>query len=478
MQTLSPAMPRALLLQTTPLSGFDISTSMGRAHFLVALKEKRASFSKEDIEAYNTLRDEMMLFARNVGSLEVLQQHAERFSVFLVSQETKIVEKVVVAEMPAESPIVVEKAVLLAPVPTPVAMKPSTIRRGPDIVMPEKSAVHTAPVLEATPVGAPKEIIAPLAEKVAPVPEKKQGTTREELQKRVFNINTGLNEFAHGKAFQWLSNPDTKYREYMNELIALRWHLTNVSMEEQELTGLVASTERLEILADAVRVAVGGEKKTEEVVSEVSVPEISKKEETLHAVVMPQTPAQTVKVKVETEEPRQIENLAEALSLGENEVVESVTEMPEEKVPWVSKEEVLENTGAQIETAPAEQGGEQEVVEEQLATAPHTETLHTPHIDTALNNLLTQWLGTTGFLGFGDSGVKHHDWILMKDLFLEDVLVDTGVIPPGMKPDVYKNLTDNVRAWSTKYGLHNESPTETVENFLRRVVRASIVSTS
>ncbi len=498
MQTLSPIMPQALLPQTTTLSGFDISTPMGRAHFLVALKEKRTSFSKEDGEAYNALRDEMMLFARNVGSLEALQQQAERFSVFLVSQETKTVKKVVDAEMPAEAPVVVEKSVPFIPVPTPVATKPRIMHRGPDIVMLEKSSVDTVPALEAMPVDAPKEIVAPAptptptptpaTEAVAPVPEKKQGTTREELQKRVFDINTGLNEFAHGKAFQWLSNPDTHYREYMNELIALRGRLTSVSLEGQELVGLSASIEKLENLADAVRIAVGGGKKTEEVVLDASVSEVPKKEEMLRVVVMPHEPLPIVKIRVEREtpvekeaevphiteerkvavipsviaieiekeEPRRIENLATGLSFADSEKVESDTPAPEETIPW----------------------GAPSAPPDLPPTTLHTETLHTPHIDTALNNLLTQWLGTTGFLGFGDSGVRHHDWLLMKDIFLEDVLVDTGVIPPGMKPDVYKNMTDNVRAWSTKYGLYNASPTETVENFLRRVVRASIVSAS
>ncbi len=470
--TLSRTMPNTLSPQKTILSGFDVSTPSGRAQFLVALKEKHTLFSKEDFEAYNALRDEMVLFARNVGSLEALQQHAERFNVFLIS-EIKKSEKTPVPTLSEERPTPTSAPVVVAE-SVSVLVKPQVVHRGPDIAIPEKKVVFEK-IQETT---SHDVISAPPVALESVVSEKKQGITREELQKRVFDINTGLNEFAHGKAFQWLSNPDTHYREYMNELIALRGHLTNVSIEEQELLDLVASTERLETLADVVRTAVGGEKKTEEVVSDISAPEVPKKEEILQAVVMPQTPAQTVKVKVETEEPRQIENLAEALSLGQNEVVESVTEVPEENVPWGAKEETLENTGAQIETAPAEQGGEQEVVIEQPSVAPHTETLHTPHIDTALNNLLTQWLGTPGFLGFGDSGVKHHDWLLMKDVFLEDVLVDTGVIPQGMKPDVYKNLTDNVRAWSTKYGLYNESPAETVENFLRRVVRASIVSAS
>ena len=90
-----------------------------------------------------------------------------------------------------------------------------------------------------------------------------------------------------------------------------------------------------------------------------------------------------------------------------------------------------------------------------------------------MNELLTRWLGTTGFLGFGESGTKHPDWLKMHDLNVEDVLHGDGVVPPGLKPELFDNLGQNIRGWRDAYALH-PLEAEKVEHYLRRVVDVSI----
>ncbi len=508
------------------LESFVVSTPGGRARLLSRIQEGKDSFSPEQHTAYNALRDGIVKLARGEGTAKDLQVHARVLGVFLRTEEASeevvdakpfvapVHEEVVVstpsleesAVKPKEEPTVssVIEQVLKADTTSPVVDTTVVMakgRRGPDVASPAETPVVTLEMKEEKKVESVPENRAPKEKEV--VFDVMAGIEDplvrvEALGGMVTQINDRLNAFAHGKAFQWLSNPEVGYKEYMNELIAIRALLSAPDITEADFISLNERITHLKEMADAVQKAVGGGSSTPE--AKVA----DAKEEAPSA--WSKTPAVV------------LEDVASAPSLavapGEKQNVEGVTPVVDDSshVEMVAPEAPLSHETAQVaeeeksvplnvsegehnpaevdipvaeesvvaETSPlgeaTEVPADTQMPEAEIVTETSQESsrLFSPEVTTGLNNLLTQWLGSTGFLGFGDSGLKHPDWLLMKDLRADDIHVEDGIIPKGLRPETFTNLGENIRAWSTKYGLFIQSPEETVEHFLRRVVDASI----
>ena len=567
-----------------------LETPTERAYFLWSLKSHAASFSPEEHQAYNVLRDDLVRFARDGGSLDALYARAAMFAKYLemphvvlplqsspgvVTQEP---QKVEVVEVMAQKGVVSPKLV-------------SGGRRGPDIAKPTVAEVVMPPVVVAEPAAVTAEAKEAVTEEVsqekiaevgsgnivskvsiasevtvdpivvpsAPEETKKNeavqassearhvaemvvapegvpqaqvnpeiGTDLNALREEVRHINESLNTFANGKAFQWLSESATGYREYMNALIALRGDLNVTDASHETIDLLKSQVKELKGMAENVESIVGGGQPPQ-VHIEAPVPEkvfmvpnakevdaLRTQENMTVASVVESDPG-TVKVPVETEnlvpeampgelvheevidqpEVPATESISPAQSfIQSQETVEHVYvpgEPSEPLLPPLREKEprVFENTAADVfagsvvaepslEENPAEEAPfvspQEAPIAPVMAESPQTatpESLNTPEINAGLHTLLTKWLGTTGFLGFGASGEEHPDWLAIKELFVEDAQADDGTIPKGLRPETMANLRANLKAWSDKYGLFIESPSESVEHFLRRVVRAS-----
>lgn len=530
-----------------------LETPEERARFLITLKAHMQKFSPDEHAAYNALRDEMMRFARGEGSMDAVLRYTQPFLHYIGSTApsvssspaaTKISENAV-TEVPVATP---KEEVMVKVIPEKqkevqtkeVSKTFISGRRGPDVRVPEIATV-SAP--------APQEHTSSVVEKVEQpsvrldsVPEKKEEETQEstkeyslsELQQRVHDINESLNIFANGKAFQWLSDPNTGYREYMSALISLRedvHKITTLSAADSAL--LARRVEELARLADGVRAVVGdGQKKSEKepASNNTSVSAVGQAEENHIDTSAVDTEPQSVGVSGETqivpqEEQQEKKEPEDSMSNTAPEVIR----LPVEEAPVSPREEIsaaytssLQNSEVSASSAPAEEpllpplkektartfenkagdilsqaGADTVVKEESLAPSsltppvsqtaevpafatpaisqnPVQDSLYTPVIATGLHNLLTKWLGTTGFLGFGSSGEEHPDWVRMRELYVEDIQADDGVIPKGIRPETLANIRANIKAWSDKYGLAVEGPGETMEHFMRRVVRASI----
>ena len=494
------------------LESFNVSTPKGRALLLSRIQEGKESFSPEQQTAYGELRDGVVKLARGQGSTKELQQYAQVLGVFLRTEEAPSKGIKETQEDGAEgtkrenvdvsAPITEERTVPIAQKAGPtvssaieevlkadttpsfvasVAVAPK-MRRGPDIRIDAPTPLEVARVSE--------EVIAPIVaeESKSEVEEVAEAvsTTIESLSGKIDYINDKINEFAHGKAFQWLSNPDTRYKEYMNELIAIRAALSVPDVSEAELTALAERVAHLEEMAGNVRKAVGGEAPvvvadaqgtemssawgessaplpTETAVLDVEGPVVQKE-------VSPKVEVAQVAEEVPVVAEHFEENLVSPVLPPVEEVVPPVADAPQAVEEGVEVVPVEETPLAQEVSQVSTEMSAPEVVEQ----ASESSILTSPEVTTALENLLIQWLGTTGWFSLGDSGLKHPDWLAMKDLRVNEISVEDGFIPKGLRPETLTNLSENIRAWSVKYGLYPEGAEETVEHFMRRVVHAGM----
>lgn len=439
---------------------FDVSTPEARARLLVALKSHAREFTEAEHHSYNAFRDALLRVARGEGSPDLLDSYKETFGRLLNTASSNIdaprvaVEPVIEKKEVVPQPVVEKKneAPTENAAPT-VAPMPFRGRRGPDVVPPGAEATPTAlaPLdvsKEDVKVPAKEEIVAQesVTKEVqttgvpqSPETKEVQKNDVRSLRGRIEKINDGLNEFAHGAAFKWLSDASTGYRSYLNELLELRGLLGEASeLPENDAAAISARIDALREMANTVRRKVGGEEihSNDTVVEAVS--------EAAKAVV----PAPVAK---ETKD--------------------------EEVVPWGAPgaSDAVRSVAQASEIA-SKQSAAPEVSVQSLSSDMHmsgSDDLSTPVIDSGLNDLLTRWLGTTGFLGFGDGGVKHPDWAKMKDLLVEDVLHGDGVVPPGLKPELFENLGKNIIGWRDAYALY-PLDSENVEHYIRRVVEISV----
>ncbi len=451
-----------LQIKKVQSTSFDVSTPEARARLLVALKSHAGEFTDAEHRSYDAFRDALLRLARGEGSPDSLDNYKETLGHFLqISsggvEAPKVATEPVVEKKEVVPQVVVEKkneASTENVVPAAAPM-PFRGRRGPDVVAPEAETTPTTPASvelpkEGVKTPAKEEIVVQdsvvkevqVAEMSQPsqVKEEQKNDARS-LRGRIEKINDGLNEFAHGAAFKWLSDASTGYRSYLNELLELRGLLGEAGeLSANDAVAISARIDALREMADAVRRKVGGEE------------------------ITPSNPV----VENAPVAPEAAVSAAASPSVAEE-------KKDEEVVPWGTPEA---NVVAQSVTQASEDAPKQSIASEMPAQPlspgiSDSDTLNTPVIDSGLNDLLTRWLGTTGFLGFGDGGVKHPDWAKMKDLFVEDVLHGDGVVPPGLKPELFENLGKNIIGWRDAYALY-PLDSENVEHYIRRVVEMSV----
>lgn len=522
-----------LRVSLLPGSTFDVQTPDGRARLLSALRPYVHDFSQEEHEAYNFLRDTLMHIARGEATVSEAEASIAPLHHFLseVSAASAVnLDVTVIPDVPDPEPAAVPVSVSLetegihdtpAVVPqrdeqtqTVVPQAVFKGRRGPDIVVP---TVDNAPQqVESVPIPEDRAPVqesvvvtetekAPVVDAVVTAAPLENGSTisTTPLKETIEHINDELNAFAHGTAFKWLSDPKTGYRDYLNELLELRGVLSSPEALSHEKDVLEMRVKNLQIMAETVRKNVTGNDNgsavtvadTPALVPEAQTPEVNEqKEETVTVSVSEVVPevlppeersderdgAQvTISPALEPlniEPQKEMPVVAQAV-MDADEAVPPPPMPPLPPEPEVRVEETAIAPAAVDEThGPLLSENEPEsALMEKVAVpdSPLLDPLHTRPIDTGLNDLLTRWLGSTGFFGFGDSGVKHPDWLKMKDVLVDDVLHGDGFIPPGLRQEIFDNLAQNIKAWRDAYSLYPIDG-ESVEHYIRRVVDASL----
>lgn len=410
-----------------------------------------------------------------------------------------------------------------AETPAPVAVNENT----PEAVTPE-------PIQEVVPPAEPAEAVvsepvepAIVAPAQSPEPAKvlteiERPSDIEAIAKEVGIINESLNVFAHGRAFQWLRNPDTGYREYMTKLIAMREAIDS-ARKGKGSADLKAMMEELRTLGENVRHAVGEESESHT----QSAPEVAvapAAEATVEAAVAPQatapetepspamtaaqetrdlpsseeTPAPVAESSNETVIPIQTvastmpeaapQTAAEPLNIYEQprvdtEVSQTEAESPIAEVP----QEVPAQTDIPVEEHGGVDAGIQDASEaiEESAYAPVTPDaplpnpeIYAPQVTQALNDLLTEWLGHTGWI-LRKSGLDHPDWHKMAPLTVGQIMeaekAKTSKEIGGLELATIDNLAQNLRKWGQLYGIsmlqHEDT---TIEEIMRRIVFESL----
>ncbi len=478
---------------TTLICGFDVTLPLGRAKLLAVLKNKAELFSTAERSAYDALRDELVRVARGEGSLRKVEEHVQVLAHF-VSEKKDDAPVARSVEEKKEEPVVAEKQEENVEVPVPQAVEKAPITlyapappapqgymrhvRGPDISKREVSAPVSVPPSVSAPVDLP---VTPVVSEPVSVSQQEVATESKvedvsvSLRDEVETINESLIELGHGRAFQWLNDPKTGYREYMTELLSIRDALmTPAAAKDQGV--LRARISALKEMAAAVRVQVGGDVVSAAPTSAAS-PWGAAETPTVENVVTekPLTPTESI---IETSVPQPAVTAPEIAVVPEPEavlppppaavppVVPPIPPSPSKVSPWGVQEL------GEVPAKPAEEAPLPPVVE-QPPVVGESDPLHAREIDAGLTDLLTRWLGTTGFLGFGDSGLKHPEWLIMKTLMVEDVLVDDGTLPNGLRAETYRNLRENIKAWRSAYSLAIDDR-ELVEHFIRRVVQAGM----
>lgn len=524
--------------------GRDVSTVSGRAALLRELAEAAHTEGTDNGGAVGLFRDTLMRFARGAATEAELAKAAESLNGLLGAAvpmpSTMSIEpkEVVVGSPKVEAPVVAAEAPVAVPEPAPQVVPTTSVtisfgrrKAGPDIASaapePVVAEIQPAPIVEevapsAQPIAGP----APVAEPTLPQPVVAP-TSPANLAEEVESINDELIAMGHGKAFQWLSNPESGYREYMNMLLALR-NAFSKGVTHENMGSVTADIEKLREMAKAVATKVGNgaiataapepmiavpSPEAEPVPIAASAPSSAVVHDVASAPMVsappPAAPVSEIKPAVPPPPPPPLDEL-----LTPTVPVTSIEELPAPEVPL--RERQLENKGAAIADAIAGVSIDEphttrdEIIADVVAptpeevpeapvsmpapeplpaapTAPLPEApaavavpmpvdqqdpLYTKAVDAKLNDLLTSWLGSTGFLGFGESGMKHPEWVAIRGLSVEDVIAREGVTPPGLKPGTYENLRENVRNWKGQYDLPYVAQ-ETIEHFVRRIILAS-----
>jgi hypothetical protein len=394
--------------------------------------------------------------------------------------------------------------------------------------------VPTAPISE-TPL--PQSAAAEPATESAPVPpphleaalkEIERPSGVEAVAKDIGLINESLNVFAHGRAFQWLRNPETGYREYMTKLIAAR-EAINEARKGKGGADLRAMAEELRAAAEGVRAKVGDDAAAPDHASAPEAPAAP-----AAPLVMPETPpaapvsnpepavpetpaaAEPQATAEETPVPIRIgmdaqvpqpepEQSPEALNVydlpkvapepadvapAENMIANApVDPVSVSEVPAAMQEEVpsqdmhaddensdlgfLSNTGVEDAREAIEDTASAPISPE--APAPNPE-IYSPKVNEALDKLLTEWLGHTGWI-LHKEGLEHPDWHKMAPLTVGEVMAfaKEGKSHAGLEYATIDNLAQNLRKWGQLYGIsmlqHEDT---TIDEVMHRIVFESL----
>lgn len=454
---------------------FDVSTPGARARTLVVLRGKIAAFTEAEQSAYHAFRDALMRVGRGEGDTAELEAFKSTLGRFFETQAMPPLSALETAseQQAAASPSSEggEQKIVVSTSSIPRA------RRGPDIRV-------QMPVVEAE--GARESVAPPPSEKI-PTPQPSLDIEEiAALRTRTEQINDELNDFAHGTAFKWLADQKTGYRDYLTTLLELRgaFVLEHAGGNIEEVK---ARVDELERQAALVRTRVGHAGGQDTPVDGM----ITSSAETRVVPPLPESAvSESDSVQSDVVQSVVADSPVEPISstsVGEEAPVASGPEItistppPPIAIPVEQAVGLMEEEGVREQQEP-----EVTVPEPTPPDVPVAEEVNVSHSDEALlnpvnersieaglNDLLTRWLGSTGFFGFGESGVKHPDWLRMKDLFVEDVLHGDGTIPAELRPEIYDNLGQNIRAWRDTYSL-SPRQNERVEEYVRRVVAESI----
>lgn len=379
----------------------------------------------------------------------------------------------------------------------------------PEVAKEEQTEVpKEEPIVEAdlSALAAPgvTDVATVIQEKVAEVhiPADIEGAAKE-----IESINDTLNKSTGFQPLKLLKNSQTGYRDYMRKLILTRDAITE-ARSGTATPDLAALTEELRVLADGVRRAVEGKDTDPVAPAPIAEAAPTVSEEVAPVVVMPTVAETPVPLKVESAVPEVaawshqvpespsapvVENIAaaiedtasapqEASALNVHELPKvSVVPTAEQAVPAAVEvpQEVEVQSGSDL-SALYEPGAAAaaEVMQEQAAApqalekpAPNPE-IYSPKIQEELNELLTKWLGSDGWL-IKKSGLEHPDWHKMAPLTVGEVMeaAQKGENHGGLQATMVSNLADNLRKWGQIYGIsmlqHEDT---TIDEMMHRIV--------
>lgn len=453
----------------------DLSDAKVRAAVLGVLATHRSKFSAPERAAYDVFRDECIKLARGTGSVANASESLGFLTRFLkpATPQTEPKREVSVAAPRVSrgsmsfvprtragshfNVSIADSALPQAPISAPDVQEPTET----NVVPQEVSSIVTTAVPEIAVLSPKTPSVAPVpveeqvldmsraeasVSEAARAPETSQATLSPSDSKAIADeiedINASLNEFAHGKAFQWLHDQSTGYRVYMTKLLAAR-EAADVAQKGGTSEGLRAQLEELRTLADGVRTAVGGGTPKASAEEAIAVPQAAPVAEASLGASIPESPTVQGTIPVaDLEEPDN--GFTPIASQQEASFVPPVTEvqapsfvMPDQPVP--------------------------------------NPELHSPEVEQGLNTLLEQWLGGGGWLGLKKGGVEHPDWKRMAPLTVGQVVRADGFVPQGMTHELMENLAANLREWARLYSIslvqHEDT---TIDEIMHRVVLESL----
>lgn len=427
-----------------------------RALVLNRLYKKKGDFSPAEHQAYSALRDACI-------------KKDER----AIAQGMAALSRHLTEDPPSPAPPQVEAREAAndtgVPEASPQTMPPlrfiersrlepfrvSAVGKMPELPVPPSSNDDPEPKAEAP---------APVVEAVTPRAEDMHA-----LKKEVEEINNALNEFAHGKAFQWLKDPESGYREYMELLRALRSDLAE-PRAEIDLPSIRARVETLRTTAHAVEQKVGIERpQAPEPVVETEAPP--------PPVAVPPPPVLEPVPEVPVVPQKKVfENKAGDLGLAAEPAPEPQAPLPAAESAVVSQlPPTPEPTPAAV-TLPPEEVPVAVTEAPQASPAEAAVPEHyAPAVEKELEKLLAEWLGGVGLFGLKKVGIKNPEWQKMKVLRVSEVMENEGVVPEGLTYEALKNLTENLHAWVQAYHIPlMQYEHKTVDDLMHAIVFESI----
>ncbi len=466
---------------------FDIKNAADRARMFVTLQKASASFNDVERAAYNTLRDELMQLARGGGTPAHVDAQLKTLAHFLVPvaalPATQPASAPTTPDAPA--PVVVSKKIEVQSVDPARSSVDAVVsaprKRGPDFGAPVAASVTSAPV----PV--------PQAEPVVAVSETSAGTgvdtAIQALRTRLEKTNDELIAFGRGRAFQWLNDTTTGYREYVKELLEIRAALASITAGI-DIPALEQRLEGLKKQAESVRMVVG---KDSHVPKPETTPPSAAASVPPPAVLKARVSILTKPVVEAAVPPPPPVDVSAPTNYGTSKHVDApldivINKQSNEAVttPSIPRPDAVPSAPVAVPRAPAsgvvtagsilteKQKNVGDANAAVLRESTPIDPLLAPEVTKGLNDLLTRWLGTTGFLGIGgQSGTQHPDWIAVRHIMIEDLLHNDGTIPKEIRPETFNNVGENLRAWRDAYKLL-PIERELVEHFVRRVVMAGM----
>lgn len=455
------------------------------AKLLTTLGAHRSEFTPEERDAYNKLRDAMVAISRG-GNPDSATPYLTTLAKYVGSMPAPVAEKKeVVQQAPAQPAFIGGRSIAAF---------------GGGMEAPHASATAPAPVN--VPTGAPvpetKPTPAPEAASAAPQPSADVRAIASEIEA----TNASLNAFAHGKAFQWLNDPKTRYREYMTKLVAAR-EAVDTAGKGGNAGDLRRLADEVKTLAAAVRQAVGGGAAPTPMPSESAAPSpaastapIAAKEDTapvetpswktVSSAPMPPAPATPpAAVMPKVEDPvvpqAQKENMLRAEPDPAPLNIEIAPQTAPSEMPEAAAEEVT--PPPVVEPEPVPEAPEVPAQPEAAAAFVDPDVpaanpdIYSPIVEQKLKELLQEWLQGTGWLGMKKLDFDNPDWKKMAPLTVGEIMdaEGKGEAIAGLSYDLVQNVAVNLRKWGELYGISMaQHVATTIDEVMHRIVYASL----